>query len=71
MTDRLFNTDDPLAYFITWTSYGTWLPGDDRGWHRWGESEVRPPNELFQQMAAAAMKETEFTLAPEDREVVE
>ena len=23
---------DPLAYFITWTTYGTWLPGDDRGW---------------------------------------
>ena len=20
-----------LAYFITWTCYGTWLPGDDRG----------------------------------------
>jgi REP element-mobilizing transposase RayT len=71
MTDRPFNTDDPIAYFITWTSYGTWLPGDERGWHQWGESEVRPPNELFVQMAAAAMKETEFTLAPEDREVVE
>lgn len=24
--------DDPLAYFITWTTYGTWLPGDPRGW---------------------------------------
>ena len=21
-----------LAYFITWTTYGTWLPGDKRGW---------------------------------------
>lgn len=21
----------PLAYFITWTTYGTWLPGDQRG----------------------------------------
>ena len=71
MTCRPFNTNDPVAYFITWTSYGTWLPGDERGWHRWGESEPRPPNELFRQMAAAAMKETEFTLAPDDRELVE
>src|SRR5262249_3307643 len=21
-----------LAYFLTWTTYGTWLPGDARGW---------------------------------------
>lgn len=24
--------DEPLAYLLTWTTYGTWLPGDDRGW---------------------------------------
>ncbi len=24
--------DDPLAFFLTWTTYGSWLPGDDRGW---------------------------------------
>ncbi len=23
---------DPLAFFLTWTTYGTWLPGDSRGW---------------------------------------
>lgn len=22
----------PLAYLLTWTTYGTWLPGDQRGW---------------------------------------
>ena len=22
---------DPVAMFITWTTYGTWLPGDERG----------------------------------------
>ena len=31
--------DDPIAYFLTWTTYGTWLPGDARGWveyrHGW------------------------------------
>jgi hypothetical protein len=25
------NRDEPLAYFLTWTTYGTWLPGDERG----------------------------------------
>jgi REP element-mobilizing transposase RayT len=33
---------DPLAYFITWTCYGTWLPGDDRGWTKWHKGEVIP-----------------------------
>src|SRR5208283_1739378 len=30
---------EPLAYFLTWPTYGTWLPGDERGWveyrHSW------------------------------------
>jgi REP element-mobilizing transposase RayT len=25
-------TEDPFALFITWTTYGTWLPGDERGY---------------------------------------
>ena len=35
---------DPLAYFLTWTCYGTWLPGDDRGWAKWhcGEKLQQP-----------------------------
>jgi len=25
--------DDPIAFFLTmWVTYGTWLPGDARGW---------------------------------------
>jgi hypothetical protein len=24
--------DDPLALFLTWTTSGSWLPGDERGW---------------------------------------
>ncbi|MDA1049536.1 MAG: hypothetical protein O3C40_03530 [Planctomycetota bacterium] len=24
--------DDSLALFLTWTTYGSWLPGDERGW---------------------------------------
>jgi REP element-mobilizing transposase RayT len=28
------NADDPIAFFITWTVYGTHLQGDERGWQR-------------------------------------
>ncbi len=69
MADREFNTDEPIAYFITWTTYGTWLPGDQRGsWHR---GQYQSPNELFRQMTAAEMKETAFTLSQEDRAIVD
>jgi hypothetical protein len=33
---------EPLGYFITWTCYGTWLPGDDRGWTSWHQGERIP-----------------------------
>ena len=36
-----------LAYFLTWTTYGTWLPGDQRGWvnrHRDHGEVVEPPS---------------------------
>jgi hypothetical protein len=28
------NSDDPIAFFITWTAYGTHVQGDERGWRR-------------------------------------
>ena len=34
----------PLAYFITFTAYGTWLPGDERGFvHRTANAWSAPP----------------------------
>jgi len=26
-------------WFLTWTTYGTWLPGDQRGWVGWTRDE--------------------------------
>ena len=34
--------DDPLAYFITWTVYGSWLQGDERGWRRYRGGHEKP-----------------------------
>ena len=71
MNDRPFNTGEPVAYFITWTTYGTWLPGDERGWHQWGKSGTLPPNQSFRKTAKSKMKETEFVMSRDDRDVVE
>ena len=51
-----FNIGEPLAYFLTWTTYGTWLPGDERGWNRKGAPEILPPNALFVEMAQSQLK---------------
>ena len=51
-----FNIGEPLAYFLTWTTYGTWLPGDERGWNRKGVPEILPPNALFVEMAQSQLK---------------
>src|SRR2546430_11024925 len=45
------NDEFPLAYHITWTTYGTWLPGDDRGWVKKGSSAVQPPDPEWRQIA--------------------
>jgi REP element-mobilizing transposase RayT len=45
------NQDDPIAYFITWTVYGTHLRGDERGWRerRKGNQFPQPRLELWHQ----------------------
>ena len=65
-----FNTGPPLAYFLTWTTYGTWLPGDDRGWNRRGEIPHLEPNPLFVEVNRSRMAETSFLLTPSDRVLV-
>jgi REP element-mobilizing transposase RayT len=39
-------TDEPLAYFITWTVYGTFLQGDIRGWRRRRSGQQLPQPKL-------------------------
>jgi REP element-mobilizing transposase RayT len=69
-THAPFNAGEPLAYFLRWTTYGTWLPGDDRGWRRKGEPEVQPANPFLVEMARSRMKEKEFTLSDEHQRLV-
>ena|SRR5438105_1142598 len=60
---------EPIAYFITWATYGTWLPGDDRGWvqyrHGW-----KLPDPVRKLEAAARMTEDACRLDAEQRAAV-
>ena len=61
---------EPLAYLLTWATYGTWLPGDGRGWilYRRGWQLPDPVRRLE---AVARMAENACRLDPEQRRAVE
>ena len=60
---------EPLAYFLTWPTYGTWLPGDDRGWvqYRRGSQLPDPVKKLE---AAARMTDGACRLTDDERRIV-
>ena len=61
---------DPLGFFLTWATYGTWLPGDERGWV-WHGKGLQLPDPIRQLEAEAHMAEDACVLDPEQRSVVE
>ena len=60
---------DPLAYFITWPTYGTWLPGDERGWVEYRRG-WQLPDTIRKLEAAAKMSEDACLLGPDQRVAV-
>ena len=63
-------TDDPIRLFVTWTTYGTWLPGDDRGWRKW-KSGQQQPQPLLEDWCRDQMKEQPLFLNLRQRSAVE
>jgi len=61
---------EPLAYFLTWNSYGSWLPGDERGWILY-ERGWKLPNAALELEAQASMTEDACYLDLEQREAVQ
>lgn len=61
---------DPLAYFLTWPTYGTWLPGDPRGWversHGW---QLPDPIKVVE--VTARMTDEACRLSAQQRALVE
>ena len=60
-----------LAFHIVWTTYGTWLPGDWRGWVRKGVSRIQEPDPDLERQARNRMVESAVLLSAEQRAIVE
>lgn len=61
---------EPLAYFLTWPTYGTWLPGDERGWVEYRKGS-QLPDPVRKREAEARMTEEACILDNEQRQLVE
>jgi len=62
--------EDPLGFLITWNTYGTWLPGDSRGWVEY-HNGWQLPNPILELEAAASMAEDACRLNHAERTAVE
>lgn len=66
----------PLAYFISFRCYGTWLHGDERGsvdrkkFNAFGSSKI-PVNSKLQELEVSSLKSNSFKLNDKCRSIVE
>jgi REP element-mobilizing transposase RayT len=69
------DTDTPLAYFISFRSYGTWLHGDKRGsidrFHNQYRSPYIPPNENWRRYNQQQLKTKPLILKAAPRKAIE
>jgi REP element-mobilizing transposase RayT len=54
-----------IAYMLTWTTYGTWLQGDRRGWMK--NATIYSPNHSLEKVNRKRMKAKQVTLTKEQR----
>jgi REP element-mobilizing transposase RayT len=65
---------EPLAYFITWSTYGSWLPGDARGWVHGptgAGQPIQPPDPQREAEARRRLKQSPVALTREQRGIVD
>jgi len=64
-----------LGYLLTWTTYGTWLPGDRRGWvsktNAAPGAEYDRPIPALMDLSQRQMKHEEVVLSQYHRDIVE
>jgi hypothetical protein len=63
-------SDEPLAFFITWTIYGSHLQGDESGWRRRREGD-QPPQPRLAQWRREQLKHEVIRLSLQQRAVVD
>lgn len=61
---------DALGYLLTWTTYGSWLQGDERGWVRKEANGIQKANEKYVVTSQNNMSESVFTLGTQQRKEV-
>ena len=59
--------EDPIAFLFTWSTYGTWLPGDARGWVEYKHG-FQLPDPVRELEARARMTSEVVYLNAEQRE---
>lgn len=57
-----------VGYMLTWTTYGTWLPGDKRGYVKRGK--VLPANPKINKSSRGLRKSTTLTLNSQQKIVI-
>jgi REP element-mobilizing transposase RayT len=62
--------NEPVTYFITWNTYGTWLPGDPRGWRK-RKAGQQPPQPSLEAWCRDRMTEDAVVLTRDQRRKVE
>jgi REP element-mobilizing transposase RayT len=60
-----------LAYHITFTTYGSWLHGDERNWVKSGVPGIQAPDPAQKAETAGKMAEPPVVLTSEQRAIVE
>ena len=69
------DTDEPLAYLITFRTYGTWLHGDQRGsvdrFHNHYNSPYMPADEIWHRSNQQTLKTKAVILSGRQRKSVE
>ena len=69
------DTDTPLAYFISFRTYGTWLHGDRRGsidrFHNLYGSPYIEPNERWRRYKQQLLRAKPLILSPRQRRIVD
>ncbi|MBK9164874.1 MAG: hypothetical protein IPM21_13400 [Acidobacteria bacterium] len=69
------DTDEPIAYLITFRTYGTWLPGDERGsidkYHNRFEGPRSVASSRRESIQHSRLKSEPFLLSARARSIVE
>lgn len=60
----------PLAYLLTWTTHGCWLPGDARGWVKAGETEIQDGDESTLRKSQRNLSQPPVKLSEVQRQIV-